>query len=612
MTQNRIEDFALIGDCETSALVGLDGCIDWLCWPRFDSPACFAALVGDDENGHWRIAPLAGSAATTRRYRGDTLILETRFETSEGVATVIDFMPPRGEASDVVRMVRGDEGRVAMRSVLRLRFGYGRVIPWVGRLEDGTLRAIAGPDMVVFRAPVEFHGENKSTVAEFTVSAGETVPFTLTYGPSHLPVPGPIDADQALADTERFWTDWRSRYRPEAMDRDVRMPERWEAATIRSLVTLKALTYAPTGGIVAAPTASLPEKLGGERNWDYRYCWLRDSAITLFALLNSSYVDEARAWRDWLVRAMAGNADDLQIMYGLAGERRIPEWEAEWLAGYAGSRPVRIGNGAQGQRQLDVYGEVMNTLYQARKGGLAEDAQAWAQQRAMLAHLGTIWREPDEGIWEVRGPRRHFTFSKAMCWVAYDRCIRSAEEFGLDESPLQDWRNTRDAIHADICANAYDAERNCFVQAYGESELDASLLLLPQLGFIGADDPRFIGTVAQIERDLLADGFVRRYRTREELDGLPPGEGAFLACSFWLVNAYALTGRLEEAEALFERLLDLRNDVGLLAEEYEPAIGRQLGNFPQAFSHVALANAAHRLAQVRHDTSAAGREVTRR
>ena len=605
MKRGRIEDFALIGDCETAALVSLDGSVDWLCWPRFDSAACFAALLGSDEHGSWRIAPASGEAARSRRYRGDTLILETRFETPDGAVTLIDFMPPRGQASDVVRLVRGEAGAVPMRSTVRLRFDYGRTIPWVSRTEDGTLRAIAGPDMAVLRSPVATHGEDLSTVADFTVAAGELHPFVLTYGPSHLPIPSPIDPIQALADTEAFWTEWSGRYRPEAMDDPVRMPKHWEAATIRSLVTLKALTYAPTGGIVAAPTTSLPEWFGGERNWDYRYCWLRDSAITLFAFLNGGYRDEAQAWRDWLIRAAAGSADDLQIMYGLAGERRLPEWIADWLPGFRGSGPVRIGNGAHSQRQLDVYGEVMSLFHQARKGGVPENEQGWALQRAMLAHLGTIWREPDEGLWEIRGQRRHFTFSKVMCWAAYDRCILSAEEFGLNESPLGEWRATRDDIHADICRNGFDEELGSFVQAYGGRDLDASLLLLPQIGFLPAEDERIRGTVAAVERGLVVDGLVMRYDSSAGVDGLPPGEGAFVACSFWLVNALAAIGRLADAEALFERLLELRNDVGLMAEEYDGRAGHQLGNFPQAFSHVALANSAHRLAQARHAARAA-------
>ena len=586
MPDCRIEDFALIGDCETAALVGLDGSIDWLCWPRFDSDACFAALLGTAENGRWRIAPDVAATKVSRRYRGDTLILETTFETATGAVTLVDFMPPRGRCSDVVRIVRGVRGLVAMRMELTLRFGYGRITPWVSRLEDGSLRAIAGPDMAVLRSGVETRGEGMSTVADFTVGEGESTVFTLTYGASHEPLPDAIDADTALRETDEFWAEWAGLYRPAALDGTDELPAGWTDAIRRSLVTLKAMTYAPTGGIVAAATTSLPEKIGGSRNWDYRYCWL----------MNGGYFDEAKAWRDWLVRALAGSVDQMQIMYGLAGERRLPEWEVEWLAGFAGSKPVRIGNAAHGQRQLDVYGEVMLLMDEARIGGIPESEQGWSVQRAMLGQLEGIWREPDEGIWEVRGPPRHFTFSKAMAWAAFDRCISSSERFGLDPSPIERWRAIRDEIHADVCRHGYDPELGSFVQSYGGKELDASLLILPVMGFLPIEDPRIAGTVAAIERDLLVDGFVQRYRTTEEVDGLPAGEGAFLACSFWLVQAYAMQGRLEEGRALFERLLGIRNDVGLLAEEYDPVARRQLGNVPQAFSHVALVNAGHRLA----------------
>lgn len=597
MSECRIEDYALIGDCETAALVGRDGCIDWLCWPRFDSGACFAALLGTAEHGSWRLFSLDEDARSSRRYRPDTLILETRIETPNGVATVVDFMPPRGVASDLVRIVTGVSGQVRMRTEMRLRFDYGRTTPWVSRLPDGTLRAIAGPDMVVMRAQVDHHGEDMSTVAEFTVGAGESVGFVLTYSPSHLSVPEAVAPQAALNDTETFWTEWSGRYRPDTLNGTIAFPPDWHEATKRSLITLKALTYAPTGGVVAAATTSLPEWIGGSRNWDYRYCWLRDSSLTLFALMNGGYFDEAKSWRDWLVRAMAGSPDQLQIMYGLAGERRLDEWEATWLPGFAGSTPVRIGNAAHGQRQLDVYGEVMSALYQARIGGLPEDDQAWSVQRAMLEQLEAIWDEPDEGIWEVRGPPRHFTFSKAMAWLAFDRCIKSAEEFGLDHAPLDKWRTTRDEIHAQICTQGFDHERMTFTQTYGAPALDASLLLLAVIGFLPVTDERITGTIAAVERDLLVDGFVRRYHTSEVTDGLPVGEGAFLACSFWLVNAYTMTGRLDDAKALFERLLSIRNDVGLLAEEYAAREKRQLGNFPQAFSHVSLVNAAHRLGE---------------
>jgi GH15 family glucan-1,4-alpha-glucosidase len=594
MPNRLIEDYALIGDCETAALVGRDGAIDWLCWPRFDSDACFAALLGSRENGHWSMTTTDPGARTTRRYRGDTVILETRIETEFGAATVIDFMPPRGRYSDLVRIVRGERGAVAMRTELRLRFGYGFVVPWVSRLDDGSLRAIAGPDMVLLRTPAATHGESKSTVSTFTVRAGESVPFVLTYSPSHDAVPDPIDPEAALAETEEFWSEWSGRYAPPALG-EAGVPPDWRAATMRSLITLKALTYAPTGGIVAAPTTSLPEWPGGTRNWDYRYCWLRDAALMLFALMKAGYRDEARAWRDWLVRAMAGSVDQMQIMYGVAGERRLHEWTADWLDGFGGAKPVRVGNAAHDQLQLDVFGEVMILLHEARVGGLPEDDQAWALQRAMLGRLETLWREPDEGIWEVRGRRRHFTFSKVMAWAAFDRCIRSAEEFGLDEAPLGRWREIRDEIHRDVCAKGIDPARGCFVQSYGAPDLDASLLLLLPLGFLPPEDPRIVATVEAIERDLLVDGFVRRYHTEQVDDGLPVGEGAFLACSFWLVSAYTMIGRVEDARVLFERLLAIRNDLGLLAEEYDAASARQLGNVPQAFSHVALVNAAHRL-----------------
>jgi GH15 family glucan-1,4-alpha-glucosidase len=591
----RIEQFALIGDCETAALVASDGCIDWLCWPRFDSDACFAGLLGDREHGHWRIGP-AGGARSERTYRGDTLILETTFETPEGTVRLVDFMPPRGKASDVVRLVEGVRGRVRMRMELTIRFGYGRVVPWVTRLADGSLRAIGGPDMVVLRTPVEVRGQDKATLAEFEVGEGEIVPFVLTYGPSHEPLPDAIDPIAALEATEDFWSDWASRCRSDKLTNDASVPPHWTAAIRRSLITLKALTYAPTGGIVAAPTTSLPEWIGGARNWDYRFCWLRDSAITLLALMNGGYRDEAEAWRDWLVRALAGSVEQIQIMYGLAGERRLQEWQADWLPGFAGSRPVRIGNAAHDQLQLDVYGEVMSLLHEARVGGIPESPEAWHLQRAMLRQLETLWTEPDEGIWEIRGPRRHFTFSKVMAWAAFDFCIRSAEQFGLEDSPVEHWRNVRDAIHADICERGYDAELGAFVQSYGSKELDASLLLLPQLHFLAGDDPRVQGTIAAIERELLVDGFVQRYRVSGGVDGLECPEGAFLACSFWLVSAFVSCGRLDDAVRLYDSLLDLRNDVGLLAEEYDPVARRQLGNFPQAFSHVALVDAGHRLA----------------
>jgi GH15 family glucan-1,4-alpha-glucosidase len=584
----RIEDYALIGDCETAALVGRDGSIDWLCWPRFDSGACFAALLGGPEHGRWLLAPEDPNAGVARRYLPGTLVLETEFTTADGTVAVIDFMPPRSKVSDLIRIVVGRRGRVAMRTELILRFDYGSIVPWMSRLEDGALRGVAGPDMVVLHTPVRTHGENLTTRGAFTVAAGERVPFMLTYAPSHLPAPGVIDAEAVLAETEAHWREWSGRCAPAGP---------WSEAVSRSLVTLKALTYAPTGGIVAAPTTSLPEQLGGPRNWDYRLCWLRDSTLTLLALMGAGYQEEAKAFRDWLVRAVAGSPSQIQILYGLAGERRLPELELPWLPGYEGSRPVRIGNAAHGQLQLDVFGELMDALHQARRMGLPGTETGWGLVRALLAHLETVWRQPDEGIWEVRGGRQHFTYSKAMSWVAFDRAIRIAERFGLD-GEFDRWRATRAAIHAEVCSRGYDPDQGSFVQAYGSRTLDASLLLLPAVGFLPPDDPRIRGTVAAIERRLLRDGLVLRYDTTETADGLPPGEGAFLACSFWLADAYVLMGRVEEARALFEHLLALRNDVGLLAEEYDTDAGRLVGNFPQAFSHVALVATAYNLSRV--------------
>jgi GH15 family glucan-1,4-alpha-glucosidase len=580
-----IEDYALIGDCEAAALVARDGSIDWLCWPRFDSDACFAALLGGEEHGHWRIAPRDGNARITRRYRPNTLILETQFECDEGAVTLVDFMPVGGTGVDVVRLVHGTRGRVTMCTQLVLRFGYGEIVPWVTRLDDGTLRAVAGPDMVVLRTPVHLTGQNMRTVGEFKVAADETVPFVLAYAPSHGPPPRPIDPKSALDDTEGFWTSWTKKCRPSGHCSD---------AVVRSLITLKALTYWPTGGIVAAPTASLPEQLGGGRNWDYRFCWLRDATLTLLALMDSGFYDEAQAWLEWLLRAVAGSPEQVQIMYGIAGERRLIEWEVPWLPGYDGSAPVRLGNAAHGQRQLDVFGEVMDTLHQARCHGLAASESGWALQQAFLAYLERIWTEPDEGIWEVRGGRRHFTYSKVMAWVAFDRAIRSAEQFGLS-GPVDRWREIAAAIHADVCRRGFDSEFGSFVQSYESKQLDASLLLLPCVGFLPADDPRVRGTVQAIERRLLVDGLVMRYDTAAADDGLPPGEGAFLACSFWLVDAYILQQRWQDARRLFDRLLGLRNDVGLLSEEYDPRVKRLVGNFPQAFTHVALINSAFNL-----------------
>jgi GH15 family glucan-1,4-alpha-glucosidase len=581
----RIEDYALIGDCETAALVSREGSIDWLCWPRFDSDACFAALLGTRDHGRWLIGPRDSSPRITRRYRGDTLILETTFVTDEGAVTLIDCMPLRDGRADIIRMVVGKRGRVAMHTELILRFGYGAIVPWVTRMEDGGIRAISGPDMVVINSSVELHGENLTTVGDFTVGAGETVSFILTYSPSHLPAPKPVDPIWALDITDKFWTDWSSKCRGAKS-----CPE----PVARSLITLKALTYAPTGGIVAAPTTSLPEQFGGERNWDYRFCWLRDATLTLLALMNADYYQEAHEWREWLYRAVAGSPDQIQIMYGIAGERRLTEWEVPWLPGYENSRPVRIGNGAHRQLQLDVYGEVMDAFHQARLGGLAASESGWDLQLAMLTRLESVWHEPDESIWEIRGPRRHFTYSKVMAWVAFDRAIKGVEKFNLP-GPVERWRQLRAQIHDEVCRQGYNAELGSFVQAYDSKELDASLLLLAEVGFLPPQDPRIHGTVEAIERHLMVDGFVMRYDTGGTDDGLPPGEGAFLACSFWLVDAYILLGRYDHARTLFDRLLSLRNDVGLLSEEYDPRTGRLVGNFPQAFSHVALVNSAFNL-----------------
>jgi GH15 family glucan-1,4-alpha-glucosidase len=580
-----IEDYALIGDCETAALVSRAGSIDWLCWPRFDSAACFAALLGTPEHGRWLIESVDPAARLSRRYRHNTLILETRIETAGGAATVIDFMPPRGSNSDIVRLVRGDRGRVRMRTELRLRFDYGRTVPWVTHLPDGTLRAIAGPDMVLLHTPVALRGQDLTSVAEFEVAAGATIPFVLTHGASHLPPPEAVDPDLALTGAEDFWTAWAGQNRPCG---------EWSDAVTRSLITLKALTYAPTGGIVAAPTTSLPERLGGGRNWDYRFCWLRDATLTLLALMNGGYYGEARAWRDWLLRAAAGSPSQVQIMYGLAGERRLTEYEVPWLPGYENSRPVRIGNAAHGQLQLDVFGEVMDALHHSRRGGLDSRDADWGLQTALLEHLESVWDRPDEGIWEVRGGPRHFTHSKVMAWVALDRGIRAIETIGLG-GPVDRWRALRGAIHDEVCARGFNAQLGSFVQSYGSRELDASLLLLPTVGFLPVTDPRIRGTIEAVERELLVDGFLLRYNTATSSDGLPAGEGAFLACSFWLADAYEMLGRMEEARRLFERLLGLRNDVGLLAEEYDTDARRMVGNFPQAFSHIALVNTAHNL-----------------
>ena len=584
----KIEDYALIGDCHSAALVGRDGSIDWLCLPRFDSPPCFAALLGTPKHGRWRIAPAGVRACVRRAYRGHTLVLDTEFETPEGAVTLVDFMPIRTAQCSLVRLVIGRRGRVKMDLELILRFDYGASVPWVTRMPDGSgLRAIAGPDLAALRTTVRLEGKDLTTVAQFEVSEGEIVPFELAHQPSHLGMPATIDPLAALTQTEAFWENWNSRC---ALRGD------WSEAVRRSLITLKALSYYPTGGVVAAPTTSLPERLGGVRNWDYRFCWLRDATLTLLALMNSGYYEEAERWREWLVRAVAGSPDQIQIMYGIAGERRMPEWEIGWLPGYEGSRPVRAGNAAVKQFQLDVYGEIMDVLYQACKGGLAGSDAAWDLQRALIRHLETVWHLPDQGIWEVRGAGRPFTHSKVMAWVAIDRAIKSVQTFGMPGEVAR-WSALRQRIHDDVCQHGYDARRNSFVQYYGSRELDASLLLIPITGFLPSSDPRVKGTVEAIQRELTVDGLVMRYRTHESLDGLPPGEGVFLACSFWLADNLVLQGRRDEARAIFERLLSLRNDVGLLAEEYEPTARRFLGNFPQAFSHVALINTAMNLAE---------------
>ena len=582
-----IEDYALIGDMQSAALISRHGSLDWLCLPRFDSPACFASLLGSESHGLWRIAP-AGQAEVSRGYQGETLILETTWRTATGSARVIDFMPPRDSAPPVlVRLVEGVEGAVDMECVLRIRFGYGQIVPWVRRLET-QIAAIAGPDSLWLTTPVALAGRDLAHTATFTVTGGERVPFVLGWLPSHQQQHDPVDAPQALADTRRFWQNWSARC-------TYRGPHR--EAVIRSLITLKALTYAPTGGIVAAATTSLPEDIGGTRNWDYRYCWLRDATITLEALLRTGYTEEAIAWRAWLERAIAGQPRDVQIMYGVAGERRLPEWEADWLPGYEGSVPVRIGNAAVNQRQLDVFGEVIDAMSLGRRAGTGYDRHAWALQRLLLGFLAKNWDQPDEGIWEVRGPRRHFVHSKIMAWVAFDRAVHATEQ-GLP-GPAGLWREIRDQIHDQVCQRGYDSGIGAFTQYYGSRELDAAVLLMLEVGFLPPDDPRAISTVEVIQRELTVGGLLRRYGLPQSaggqqsaVDGLPGSEGAFLACSFWLVNALDLIGRRDQASELFERLLALRNDVGLLSEEYDPRYQRQVGNTPQAFSHVPLIQAA--------------------
>ena len=588
----RIEDYALIGDCKTAALVGRDGSIDWLCWPRFDSAACFAALLGKADNGRWLIAPKDPSLSATRRYRPGTLILETEFQTETGSAAVIDFMPP-GDGAHLVRIVVGRSGRVDFQTELVVRFNYGAAVPWVNRLDDGSINAIAGPERVVLRTPVALYGEDLRTIGEFTVEAGQSVPFVLSYGPSFQNPPPAIDGFDALTRTEAFWREWSDRC-PDVGP--------WTEAVKRSLITLKALTYAPTGGIVAAATTSLPERLGGVRNWDYRYCWLRDATFTLLAFMNLGYYEEAQAWRDWLIRAVAGSPSQVQIMYGVGGERWLPELIVPWLPGYENSSPVRIGNDASQQLQLDVFGEIADAMFQTLKAGMAPSERGHALRPVVLDYLATAWRQPDEGIWEVRGGRQHFVHSKVMAWVAFDRAANELEAQAFNESGRR-WREIADEIHAEVCERGFDRDLNSFVQAYGSKQLDASLLLIPMVGFLPPEDPRVRGTLRAIEdRLLIEDEFVLRYETEHAGDGLPPGEGAFLACSFWLVDNYILQGRYAEARKLFTRLLSRCNDVGLLAEEFDPLTGRMLGNFPQAYSHVGLINCALNLSRQKGPT----------
>ncbi|HEY3706109.1 MAG TPA: glycoside hydrolase family 15 protein [Terracidiphilus sp.] len=580
----RIENYALIGDCESAALVDNRGSIDWLCWPNFASEACFAALLGTQNNGYWWIRPDDGEWTTTRRYRDHTLILETTFQHAEGEFRLIDFMPIRERHSDVVRVVEGLEGNVRLRMDLALRFDYGRTVPWVTRLQDGV-RAVAGPNLTTLHASVPVHGENLTTVAEFNVRKGDRIWFTLTYGESHDPDPDPIDAEQALKDAEQFWSSWAGRLQYEGNHRNI---------VERSLIALKAMTFRPTGGVVAAMTTSLPEFIGGVRNWDYRYCWLRDTTFTLLALTAGGYYEEAGAWQDWLLRALAGSPDQVQIMYGLRGERQLVEWEANWLPGYENSSPVRIGNAASGQVQLDIYGEVLDCFFHAQRSMGRHSEQDFRILVLLLEHLETIWTEPDEGIWETRGGPQQFTYSKMMAWVAFDRAVKLAENLSY-RAPLDKWKQIRDQIHQQVCHRAFNKKKGCFVQSYGSDQLDAALLLMPQVGFLPGSDHRVRATVEAIERELMPDGFVLRYDTSKVNDGLPPGEGVFLACSFWMVSSLKAIGRESDARKLFERLLTLCNDLGFLSEEYDPKHRRLVGNFPQAFSHISLVVAANDL-----------------
>ncbi|MCB2177126.1 MAG: glycoside hydrolase family 15 protein [Actinomycetales bacterium] len=583
---SRIEDYGLIGDLQTAALVGVDGSIDWLCLPRFDSPACFASLLGDHDAGHWRLAPDGAGRCSSRQYRDDTLVLETFWETDDGAVRVIDLMPPRGRAADVVRIVEGVRGTVRMRSHLRLRFDYGHVLPWL-EVDRGCATAVAGPDAVLVTTPVALERDGADLYSHFDVSAGQRVPMVLTHYRAWEPAPIAADAEDALIDTVEFWNGWIDQLRYDG---------RWAPAVRRSLIVLKALTDAVTGGIVAAATTSLPEQIGGSRNWDYRFCWLRDASFTLQAMLGTGYVEEAKAWRAWLLRAVAGDPADLQIMYALDGSRRIPESELDWLGGFEGSSPVRIGNAASEQRQLDVWGEVLETLHMARTHGMATTEEGWTVQVALLEHLAQTWREPDNGLWEMRGPQRHFVHSKVLAWVGADRMVKAVERDGVD-GPVERWRALRQEIHDDVCTYGFDAERNTFTQFYDSQGLDAALLLLPQVGFLPWDDPRIVGTVDAIGRELVRDGFVMRYRADgDEGDGLTGQEGAFVACNFWYADALWEIGRADEATEVFERTIGLANDLGLLSEEYDPRTGRQLGNVPQAFSHVGLVTTARRLA----------------
>ena len=596
----HIEDYALIGDCETAALVNREGSIDWLCFPRFDSPACFSALLGNPEHGRWLIAP-AGEVTSVRRwYQDDTLVLETEFTTAEGVVSLIDFMPIRSGFPDLVRLVVGRKGRVPMRLELVIRFDYGDIVPWVRNLPDG-LTAVAGPDCLRLRTPVPLRGEQYRTVAEFEVDEGQRIPFDLTWFPSHEQKVSHLDVEASLKQTRAWWTDWSG---------TCTVAGPWRDAVVRSLITLKALTYRPTGAIVAAPTTSLPELFGGVRNWDYRYCWLRDATFTLLALLNAGYTDEARAWREWLVRAVAGRPEQIHIMYGIRGERRLIEFELPWLPGFESSSPVRVGNAAFSQFQLDVFGEVLDATHQASRLGVPLDENAWRIDTALVTYLETAWKEPDEGIWEVRGPRRHFTHSKMMAWVAMDRAVKGVEQFGL-EGPVERWRGIRDTIHEEVCREGFNADVGAFVQFYGSTQLDASLLMMPLVGFLPATDDRVRGTVEAIERELTHDGFVSRYKPVEDVDGLPPGEASFLLCSFWMVDNLTLLGRHDDATRLFERLLAVRNDVGLLAEGYDTEHKRLAGNFPQAFSHIGLINTALNLTRNGRPVAARGAEQDR-